>query len=436
MRDILLVLAIAGSLILVLRRPFAGILLWTWFTCEAPHQQVYGFSHSIPLNLIIAIATFGALLFSKERKLPSGDALTKAVFAFLFWMTVNLLLAVDFGWSWPLWNDDWKVIILGILVGSLATNEVRIHALVWTIVISLFYYGVKGGLFTLFTGGQFTVLGPEGTIIGDNNQLALALLMSLPLANYLRQHSANRFVSFGLAGGMALTVISVLGSYSRGAFLALGVLAVVGLLRTRYRFWYLISACVVIVPTLYFMPQSFYDRLNTLNSLNQDQSFQGRLDAWKVALSYARDHFPFGAGISGPELPQIFNYYLPYAKTHAAHSIYAQVLGDNGFGGLAIFLSIIGLAFFYTARIRRLTRDRADLHWANELALMIQLTLVAYCAGGAALSMAYYDQFYLCLGLLSALLVLVHSSVKQPIARSWMPEPDAVKNVSAHAGVQ
>ncbi len=413
MRDILLVLTIAISLALTLRFPFVGVLVWTWFTCNAPHQQVFGFSHSIPMNLVIAIVTLGAILFSEERKVPQGDGVTIAVFAFLAWMTFNGLFAANPSWSWPLWDRDWRVIILGVLVGALATSRVRIHALLWTIVVSLFYYGVKGGLFTLFTGGHFRVVGPPDTIISDNNQLALALLMVLPLANYLRLQSASRIVSYALAAGMALTIISVLGSYSRGAYVALAVLGLFALMRSRRKIRYLFWACAVIVPTLYLMPQSFYDRVNSLSAPGQDEDFVSRLRSWTVAFDYARDHFPLGAGISGTQLPRIYNHYFPTEQAFAAHSIYFQVLGDNGFAGLLIYLTVIGLAFVYAIRIRNLTKGHAHLGWASDLALMLQLALIAYCAGGSALSMAYYDLFYLSVGLLSALLVLIHADIKQ-----------------------
>ena len=413
MRDILLVLTIATSLALTLRFPFVGVLVWTWFTCNAPHQQVFGFSHSIPINLIVAIVTLGAILLSKERKVPQGDGITIAVFVFLAWMTLNSAFAANPSWSWPLWDRDWRVIILGVFVGALGTSRVRIHALLWTIVVSLFYYGVKGGLFTLVTGGHFRVVGPPDTIISDNNQLALALLMVLPLANYLRLQSANKIISYALAAGMALTIISILGSYSRGAYVALAVLGLFALLRSRRKVRYLFWSCVIIIPTLYLMPQSFYDRVNSLSAPGQDEDFVSRLRSWTVAFDYARDHFPLGAGISGTQLPQIYNHYFPTEQAFAAHSIYFQVLGDTGFVGLLIYLTVIGFALIYAMRICRLTKGIAHLSWASDLALMLQLTLIAYCAGGSALSMAYYDLFYLSVGLLSALLMLIREDTKQ-----------------------
>jgi probable O-glycosylation ligase (exosortase A-associated) len=279
------------------------------------------------------------------------------------------------------------------------------------IVISLFYYGVKGGLFTLLTGGGFHVVGPGTSEIGDNNTLALALLMSLPLANYLRTHSTNKWTRYGLSAGMVLTFVSVLGSYSRGAFVGLGALALMWWLRSRNKFFSAVGAVIIAVPVFAYMPQSFYDRMNTIQTASKDESFRGRELAWHVAYNYARDHFPFGAGYSALEQDQVFARYYPNEPGHAAHSIYFQVLGDHGFIGLAIYLSILFLAFRNTFRIARATRNVPELEWLRSLGHMIQLTLIAFCTAGAALSMAYYDLFIICVMLLPCLYTLCADSV-------------------------
>jgi len=404
MRALFLVAVIGAGLLVTLSYPFGGVLLWTWFTCMDPHREAYGFAQSAPFNFIIAVVTVAAWLFSRERKRPPLDATFVLICAFLAWITLNGFFAVDPTWSWPLWDRTWKTIALGLIIMAMGTNKVRAHALIWTVVVSLLYYGIKGGLFTIISGGHSHVVGAPNSMIGDNNQLALALLMVLPLANYLRIHSADRRISLGLAVAMVLTTVSVVGSYSRGAFVALAALAAVAWFRSKRKMLYLVSIVAVAVPLFYFMPQSYYDRLATIQSADTDSSFQGRIIAWKVAYSYARDHFPLGNGFAGSERKPVFNYYFPDEKTHAAHSIYFEVLGDNGFGGLAIYLAILTVVVLNCFRIKKIARANPNLAWAADMADMIQLSLFVFCVGGAALSMAYYDVFFIWAGLLSALL--------------------------------
>jgi putative inorganic carbon (hco3(-)) transporter len=409
-RDLLLVVTIFAGLILTLRLPFVGVLLWTWISIMNPHQEAWGFSHAIPLNFIIAMVTMGAWFFSAGHRTPPQRFLFYTILCFLLWTTFNSFFAVVPDWSWQFWDRTWKIFALGLLMAAAATTKVRIHAIIWIIVISLFYYGVKGGLFTLVTGGSYHVVGPDDTIISDNNQLALALLMSLPLANYLRLQSASKFVSTGLLLAMIFVVVAVVGTYSRGGVLGLGAILFAGLFRTKHKIVYAIAAALVVIPIVYFMPESFFDRLNTISNVSDDASFHGRIVAWQVAFFSAADHFPFGVGFYGPQLKQIFNSYFPGEAAHAAHSIYFQVLGEHGFVGFAIYIAAIAAAFVNCTRILRAAREVPELSWARDLAAMIQISLFVFCIGGAALSMAYYDVFVICICLLLPLQEIVETA--------------------------
>src|SRR5262245_32471904 len=118
MRDIVLILFIATVLGTTLFHPFAGVLLWTWFALQSPHQEAWGFSSGLPLNFFIAIVTIGAWLFSHERKTPPSHFLIWAMVAFLVWITLNSFFAYSPDWSWPYWDRTWKIFALGFLVAT------------------------------------------------------------------------------------------------------------------------------------------------------------------------------------------------------------------------------------------------------------------------------------------------------------------------------
>lgn len=401
MRDALLVIFVLLGLGVTLRYPFVGVLLWEWFSLQQPNEEVFGFSRHLPLNFVIAVVTVGSWLLSKEPKKIPLHAIPVLLMLFLAWATFNSFFAFDPTWSWPFWDRTWKIFVLGFMVAILATNKIRIDALIWVAAVSLLYYGIKGGIFTIITGGHSRVLGPPNSIIGDNNQLALALLMTLPLLEYLRTNTQSRQLSWALLGSEVLTAVSVIGSYSRGAYVAMAAIALFALFKSKRKLLFLCALIAVLVPAYFFMPQAFFDRLSTLQHASSDESFQGRVMAWQVAFKYATDHFPFGAGFYGPQLSGIFNAYFPGATTHAAHSIYFQVLGEHGFIGLAIYLAIVVLSFWICMQVSK-KRSGSDT-WDQKLARMMQISLVAFFVGGAALSMAYYDLFIVLICLLPQL---------------------------------
>src|SRR5215813_12422689 len=173
MRDIALTGLVLIGCLWTLRTPFVGVLMWTWITLMAPHQLTFGFSQSFHVNMLVAVVTIGAWLVSKERKLPRIDAAFTLPVLFFLWFTFNGFIGVDAGSNWPMWDRVWRIMLLGILVSISATNRIRIHAMMMIWALSLLYFGVKGGGFTLTGGGNSKVMGPPDTMIGDNNQLAL-----------------------------------------------------------------------------------------------------------------------------------------------------------------------------------------------------------------------------------------------------------------------
>ncbi|HJS45922.1 MAG TPA: putative O-glycosylation ligase, exosortase A system-associated [Rhizomicrobium sp.] len=392
MRDLFLVAAVAISLGFTLRYPFVGVLVWEWFALMAPHQEAFGFVRSLPLNLIVAGTAVLSWALSEEPKKIPRNSLTVLFLIFLAWMTFNSFFAFNTTWSWPYWDRTWRVFALAFLIAATATNRVRIDAVIWVAAISLMYYGVKGGIFTVMTGGVYRVYGPDATIISDNNQLALAVLMSIPLIEYLRSATTSKLLKWILAACMVASAIAVVGSYSRGAYIAMAAIAVLLFFNVRQRLMYLLVGAAVLYFAIHFMPQSFFDRVDSINSLKTDASFQGRWTAWQVAIMYATEHFPFGAGFYGPQLNAVFHQYFPGEEAHAAHSIYFQVLGEHGFIGFGLYLAIILVTIKYCWSITRRTKRMKDL-WQHRLARMIQTSLLAFFVGGAALSMAYYDLF-------------------------------------------
>jgi len=427
MRDIILTLFTLCGLIATLRAPYVGLMLWVLFSIMNPHQEAYGFARSVPWNLIIAIVTTGAWMASAERKLPPRGATTALVFALLAWTTFNTLFAFDPSYSWTYWNRAWKIVAMGIVAGTLTTSRVRFQALMWVVALSLCYYGVKGGLFTVIKGGHSQVFGPPKSMIYDNNTLADALVMVLPIMNYLREYSESRALRTGIWVAIILVVTSIVGSYSREAYIALAVVAIAFWMRTGRKFLYPVIAVIVLVPLLSLMPASIFQRAASIQHFNTDDSFQTRVDSWWVAYRYAMDHLPFGAGFYGMNLGALWNHYIP-GELHAAHSIYFQTLGEQGVIGLILYLMVIAVGFLNFRAVRRDTRNVPEFAWARDLAEMMRLSFLAFCVAGAAAPINFFDLFFLWT-MLSATLREMTRKEKVPLAveTPFVPELEPVR---------
>lgn len=433
MRGILLSLIIFGSLPFIVMRPFLGLLVYSWISLMSPHRLTFGFAYSLPWAMIVGVVFLGSWLFSKESKKPPADPIFFLTVLFTLWMCVTTVFSLAPENAWPHWHRIIKIMVIALVTMIMLTDRKRIDLMIWVIVGSIGFFGVKGGIFTLATGGHYWVLGPEGSMIQENNEMAMATIMVLPLLRYLHLQVTNRYLWWGMLGAMPLMGISILGSQSRGGFLALSAMGGYLLLKSRHKLVGIIAVGVFTVITLSVMPQSWFDRMQSISNYERDGSAQGRINAWKMGTNLALDR-PFrGGGFKVYETWRgskglIWEKYNPqYYFARAPHSNYFQVLGEHGFPGLFLYLTILALAFFYGGSLIRAGRRRPDLKWASDLGTMCQICLVGYCVGGLVINFAYYDVFWA----VAAILIGARRYVKAQLAEK--PAPDESVPVAAGA---
>jgi probable O-glycosylation ligase (exosortase A-associated) len=208
---------------------------------------------------------------------------------FTLWMCVTTYFAFDTEASVPMWERVMKIELMTFVMLFIVHSKRQIEILIWIVALSVAFYGIKGGIFTLKGGGELTVWGPPGSFIEDNNSLALALIMTIPLLHYLYQQATNKWVRRGLLLAMLLCGFSVLGSYSRGGFVAIA--AMITFLWSRSRSRIVTGAVLVLlVPfAIGFMPGKWEDRMRTIEHYDQDASSMGRINAWKMTTNLAND---------------------------------------------------------------------------------------------------------------------------------------------------
>lgn len=411
MRDILITLIVFGSLPFIFKVPATGALMWVWVSVMNPHTQGWGFATQLPFAMMIAVVTMFSMLLSHTPKGLPMTPVSVLLLLFVLWMNVTTPFALLPGPSWVQWNKVMKIMLMSFVVMMLIRTRTDIIRLVWVLVGSIGFYGVKGGIFTIRSGGTERVWGPEATFIGDNNALALALIITIPLMFYLQQNSDKRWVRRGLGVAMVLSALAALGSYSRGGLLAIAAMCLFMWIKSGKKVALGALLCLLGPLLLAFMPERWAERMDTINTFQDDISAQGRLNAWQMAYNLARDRF-LGGGFEVSDAG-IFARYAPNPQAvHAAHSIYFQALGEHGFVGLAIYLALGWATWRTAAAIIRLSRGKPELAWALGLATMCQASMVGFAVGGAFLSLLYFDMPYYLMAALIATRILVEQHVK------------------------
>ncbi|HEV2676389.1 MAG TPA: putative O-glycosylation ligase, exosortase A system-associated [Aliidongia sp.] len=395
MRDLLIALVLLGSVPVILMRPYVGFVMWFVISFMNPHHMAYGFITTMPVAMLIGGATLvGFVLFREPKRMPI-DATTALIMGLMVWITVSTTASLKPDLAWSDWNRAVKLLGMTLLMIPLLTNRQRLQGVIWAIVISVDFYGVRGGLFTIITGGGGRVVGPDDTMLSDNNQLATALIMILPLLRYLQTQTQNRYVRMGLVIALGLTIVSVFGSFSRGALIGLAVMFLWMIRSSRHKTTILLAAVFGVGALTLVMPESWYARMNTIQTYQDDGSVTGRFDAWKYAFRLAVERPLTGGGFHAYADTAHFFALVPEAPVaRAFHSIYFEAMGEHGFVGLGLFLGVIGAGLFTTAKLRKATRKDPQQAWAYELASMVQVSIVGYMVAGAFLELTFFDLFY------------------------------------------
>ena len=409
MRDLLIALIIFGSIPFIFKRPFVGALMWCWISYMVPHRLGWGFITEFPVAMLIGSCFLFAYLVSKEpKRLPVTPPVILLILM-LLWICITTLIAPSDPYKTEQFVKIMKIQLAGFVILSMLNTQKRIELALWVIALSIGFYGAKGGVFTIISGGSSRVWGPPGGFFEGNNELGLTLLINLPILIYLYSQTQRKLLRYALLAIGALSLFSILGTHSRGALVAAICVGMFLWLKSPKKLNITLALLILIPIALAVMPEHWYERMDTIIQSKQedyDGSVQGRFNAWSMAFHLASNQF-FGGGLAATNKTN-FALYAPNPNMlQDSHSIYFQMLGQHGYIGLILFLAL-GLSTWQTAnRIIRLSNKREQLQWAAQLARMLQCSLIAYATGGAFLGLAYFDLPYHILITLVATLALV-----------------------------
>jgi putative inorganic carbon (hco3(-)) transporter len=415
MRDIALGLIVLLICLVALRRPWIGVMGWTWISLMNLHALTWHLN-TMPVAAAIAGSTLLGLLFTKDRRDFTITAETGVLIAFMCWICITLPFSLNVDDSFLMWKRVMKIDLMILVSLVLLYSKKHLLTFIWVVVGSIGFYGVKGGLFTLLKGGAYLVWGPAGFIEG-NNELALALITIIPLFRFLQLQVVSKWGKRAISTAIFLCIAAALGTHSRGALLAMVAMGATLWWFGGRQLGVFLSILLVSGAALMFLPEHWFARMQTISDYQSDTSALGRINAWWMAWNLAIDRF-FGGGFEIYDLNTFALYAPDPADVHAAHSIYFQVLGEHGFVGLFLFLTLWLLVWMNAGRLRKEGRKETQTQWLSDLGAMCQVSMVGYAVGGAFLSLAYFDLPYNIL----VIIVLGRRWIKR---RAWL-EPEEV----------
>jgi putative inorganic carbon (hco3(-)) transporter len=383
MRDIAVVLFAIGSAIFGLIRPWIGVLALAVLAYLNPHRYAWGFSRSLPVYFVVFLFTCFGLATTKDRQRFPWTRETILFILLLAYYTFTTLWKPDFSnAAWEQWEKVMKIYIGIFPTLWLINTRYRIRWLVITIAISFGVIGLKGGVFSLLTGFQHRVWGPPDTFYGGNNEIALALSMTLPLLLLCAREVEPKWIKTFFWGMFGLSVLAIISTWSRGGLLAL--CAVVGaIVLTEKKKWLFVPIAVVAIALLLpRLPDKWFDRMGTIQNYQEDASAMSRLDSWQFSINRALKDPLTGGG------------FACFSNRTDSHSAYFQILAHHGFIALSLWLSLLFGTMIALERLRRRAILVSSTEWIASYARSIQISLLGYAIGSFFLGTAYWDYFY------------------------------------------
>jgi probable O-glycosylation ligase (exosortase A-associated) len=396
----LFVIFVAGAfLFFALKSPFYALLFYLWASYFRPEQWAWSpVINALNLQLLIGVWLVLFTLISAQRlRFGIGPLLLLLLLA---QGVVSTTQSLAFEYAWWYWQEFAKALLIGYLMLVLITTEQRLRLALIVMAISLGFEGAKQGWAQL-------ILNPGArndntwVLLGDNNGVAIGMLMLLSLLVGLIRTSSSRverYIGWFLAVGVTYRAIS---TYSRGGFLSCIGLLLHYIARSRRKLSSLIVVGVVAAIVLPVLPDAFWERMSTIQQAAEgdvyvDGSAAGRIHYWRVAVLMANDR-PF-VGVGQNAYNVVYNSYDPsngaYGYRRSVHSQWFGMLAELGYPGLILFLGALGYAFFVCWRTRRLARGHPQLANLAHYATAIEGALITAVIGGTFYPFHYNEMFW------------------------------------------
>jgi len=426
MRDIVLLIFIATILLMGFKRPFLWVLLYIYVDIVSPQLIGWGVIRSLHLSLVTFIAAFAGyvILDSKEG---SRFTLRQAIMvALLAWCGYTTLGAVFQEFAWQKWDWVWKGMFFAAFLPLALRTRLRLEAAVLVFVLSIGANAINGGMKTVFGGGGYgtlTMLVDMDSGLYEGSIMSTAAIATIPLVLFLARRGTifpPHWMVWTFAAALIFACLLIpIGTNARTGLVCIAVFGVLMMRQVRHRFLFAGMAGVAMVASLPFLPAEYVERMETITGFRSDESASTRIEVWKWTYHYALA-YPNGGGFDAYrgnsftyDLPQITgegnNRQISYTEVtdeaRAYHSSYFEVLGEQGWLGLFLWLALQGLGLLHMERIRWREGPKHEDRdvFMHDLATALQHAQIIFLVGALFVGIAFQSFVFILIAMQCAL---------------------------------
>ena len=452
MRDLFFVAYLVGLLALGFRRPFLFVLAYAYVDIVSPQQLSYFLLNRVPISLIVAglaVAGWAIADDKKNLRFAPRQFLMLVLLIYAGFTTLHADFPVDAAakWSWV-----WKSMVWAIFLPLTLRTRLRVEAYLLFMTLSASAIIIVGAIKTILSGGgygELNLMVDSNSGLYEGSTISTVAIAIIPLILWLARHGTLfprdwRVRAFA-AGLIFACLLIPVGTQARTGLICIGVVTLLLLRDAKRRFLYGGLIAIAGLAAIPFLPNSFSSRMETIGTYQADSSAASRIAVWGWTWDYAQHH-PMGGGFdafrgnrlqvtistgSGVGDIQSVSQQVMIDEGRAYHSSYFEMLGEQGFPGLFMFLilHLTGLVRMEVIRRRHLRNDKAEEAWIAPLATALQSAQVVYLVGSFFVGIAFQPFVLALVGVQIGFDTLVSRSgaeARKPWRKSAsMPQPAA-----------
>ncbi|HEX7820678.1 MAG TPA: putative O-glycosylation ligase, exosortase A system-associated [Sphingobium sp.] len=442
MRDLIFIAFLAALFLLGAKRPFILILTYAYIDIVSPQRLTYFLLNAIPISLLAFVASVGAwVVFDNkaDTRLSLRQGLLILLLIYCGITTVNADFPVDAAdkWGWV-----WKALVFATFLPLTLRTRLRIEALSLVMVLSASAIIINGGIKTALSGGGYGVL----NLMVDNNAgmyegsiISTVAICIIPLILYLAKHGTIFKPDWRVklyAYGFCLACLLIpIGTEARTGLICAAILGALMFLNVKRKMLFAVGGVFALVCAIPFLPSSFTSRMDTIGNYQGDSSASTRVQVWKWTIDYARTH-PFGGGFDAyrsnsfkyDTVKQVVedngNVHIERRtiidQARAYHSSYFEMLGEQGYPGLILWLVLHFGTMLRTFQVSRRYRNKTDPEklWIAPYALAMSQGHLIYMIGSFFVGIAFQPFVFMLLALQIGLSTYVKRLEKE---NDWQP---------------
>lgn len=460
MLDIALALFIIAFVALGFRRPFLWVLAFLYVDTLAPGKMGWTFMPALKVSLVTFVAAFAGWLLADTKhgsRFTFRQLLMVALLFYCWWTTMH----ADFPeFALLKWEWVWKALVFAIFLPLTLTTRLRIESALLVMVLSVAAIVISAGIKVVLGGGGYEnklFFVNDNSGLYESSTLATVAICVIPIILWLVRYGTVfpddwRVRTF--AGGVIFACLLMpVGTEARTGLLCIALLLILAFRDVKRRFTFVVVGASLGLLMLPFVPQNYWDRMATIGSHEGDESASTRVAVWQWTIDYVKDK-PTGGGFDAFR-GNSFTYKMPVAdkqgnttaieyqqvtdKARAYHSAVFEMLGEQGYPGIGLWLWLHALGLWQMERLRRRWRKKLkrggaqDQQWVAPLATALQYAQAIYLLGSLFQGIAYQPFVLSLIGLQCALWSYCKRLDSAEIARPSVGEELAAASVSGDA---